>query len=1173
MSASQKEHRQPALAVGGAACRLRHISPIDRIRFALNRRAIIKDKKDSPEWRRSLRRVEEILPHPPVKAFLPAQGGAPRICRMAECLWAQEDLPQSAEGINVLIRQIAGDRTLTYDEIDLLPLAVRLCAAEHFMDDTALLRDGCEDGEALLRRFVQAGRLADAAQRIDAEKLLSEMNRAEQVLRQDPARVYPQMSAESKRRIRSILRRLAVRSGLSEEQTAQAALEMCRSGACSDVTQAFLTEDGLSRLQKKLQIPRHRRFGLHPDSGGSLIIGASIGTFALLSGLHWFFSGNILLTAASLPLVWRAARQIFERAAGCFVRPAPIPEMEIERIPRQLRTLAVIPARIGNRRELVQRMDELAALGALYDDENVEYLLLADFADCVYAHCPEDDELMAAAQAQLWEINAQALHGRGHVLWRERVWNPADGMFQPYERKRGALMALFALLSGEKSPFVPDAAADELRQKQFRFCITMDAGTQPLPRSLHRLIGMMAWPGNPYAVIQPEMRSAMRQRPSLFDRMFAQDGGISAYPAAGGNLYQDLTGRGIYCGKGIVDVRAFRLALENRLPENQILSHDLVEGAISGAGYASGVLWLEEQPTTLHGHLARFERWTRGDWQLLPLLLDRNQPLDRLARFQMADNLAQSLLFPSLFMSLAAAATAGSAFTAVAAAAVPALPMLLNPQGIREERLMRLLCDAGLIPIYACTALAAIARALYRTYVSRRHMLDWKTASTADREGSLPWKTSAAGILLLLPGLRFAELRSGFLAWMGLFAFVPLWLRLGMKTPPHKTLTEDQIQCLKQIACATWRYFERYANAENHHLPPDNVQDENADARTSPTNIGMYLASCLCAEKLGLIERGECEKRLSDALATLEKLPKQRGHLYNWYDVQTLLPMNPAVVSSVDSGNLACCLMLLSCADLSQGIRARAAEIAEAMDFSALYDGSRGLFRVTSQPSDGAKYDLYASESRLLSLAAIALGQIPPEHWQKLGRPAEEISGRRLYLSWSGTMFEYLMPDLFFTAPEGSAWHVSAQAAVKIQQAKALHGLWGVSESGCCERDAAGHYGYRAFGLREIGCAENAEGGVFAPYAAALALKYAPTEAADMLMRYYDCAYRDECGLWEAVDCRAGSPQPVRSHMAHHQGMILCAITNALREDFLPQTAMRNPKFRAIAPLLQERMS
>ena len=354
-----------------------------------------------------------------------------------------------------------------------------------------------------------------------------------------------------------------------------------------------------------------------------------------------------------------------------------------------------------------------------------------------------------------------------------------------------------------------------------------------------------------------------------------------------------------------------------------------------------------------------------------------------------------------------------------------------------------------------------------------------------------------------------------------------------------------------------------------------------AARRTSPTNVGLYLMSCAAAQALGFLSGDAARARMADTVGVLERMEKWRGHLYNWYDTQSLCPLRPRYVSSVDSGNLAAALMLCAefAADGDRALAERMRALARGMDFAALYDDERDLFRIGVDAErgcpSGAHYDLLASEARILSYVAMALGGAPMRHWAKLSRAAVSTPDGAALASWSGTMFEYLMPELFLRAPSNALLGTSARAAIAAQRAlgQRRQRPWGVSESGYFAFDLHLNYQYRAFGLRELSLGGGVRDDVVAPYASLLVLFAEPDAVAENVRAMQAAGWRGEYGLYEAADYlrfgETGAPAVVRSYMAHHQGMALCALCNALADDALCRAFRRIPEARALSLLLR----
>jgi len=256
-----------------------------------------------------------------------------------------------------------------------------------------------------------------------------------------------------------------------------------------------------------------------------------------------------------------------------------------------------------------------------------------------------------------------------------------------------------------------------------------------------------------------------------------------------------------------------------------------------------------------------------------------------------------------------------------------------------------------------------------------------------------------------------------------------------------------------------------------------------------------------------------------------------------------------------------------------------------AMDFRFLFHPQRKLltvgFNVPERRCDESYYDLLASEARLTSFLAVSHGQLPLEHWFALGRMVTVVSGTPTLLSWSGSMFEYLLPMLIMPSYRATLLDATCRAAVKhqIRYARQRGVPWGISES-CSSTFAGSHdYGYRAFGVPGLGLAPDLDQHlVIAPYAAALALVVAPREACANLARLEQLGYLSSHGFYDAIDYtadlgRPGSPaRPCKIVMAHHSGMTLLALSHALLGPTMPQRFLRNPPCAAHDLLLQERV-
>ena len=1104
--------------------------------------------------------------------------------------------------------------------------ALRLLAENEDAERHAQLERHLNDGGSSTEQVVQAAhgqssvvqmrmenivankRLIDA---LDWQLSFEALSAVEAELRYDPSGVYSAMEDDSRAAVRAQVAAIARRMKLGEVTIARHAVSAAQGARHAGEDEARQTvcywlcdDEGRRQLARRMGASRSAVPALIPDPSGRRSAFGVVILAMVFYALYLIAVPGIWFAALGIPLAWCAATALIGRVYSRFVRPAKLLKLEINRVPDELRTLIVMPVLLSSERRADEICGQMEALGCMEKDENIQYLLLGDFADAEEEHMDGDEGIADCVRRRIREMNARAGRTQYYYLHRGRRFLSADRRWMGRDRKRGALMDLNRLLLGEdgaEDAFQIEGAACERLKRRFRYVLTLDADTRFLPGTVQRLIGTMAHPLNAprvergvrrgYAVLQPQMEMTASACANAFVRLFAGRGGLNTYPTSVSNFWQDVTGTGIYGGKGLYDVRAFSEALDGALPEGRILSHDLIEGTLARAALVSDVCFYDGFPATLSGFLRRMHRWTRGDWQLLPVLFSaKRYPPDgrRLSaadRARLLDNLLRSLRAPSLLGLLLQSLWMGQGSGIAMGVAFVYWTAILNPFGDWVWR--RATAELAALPMTAACTADAIVRTLWRLAFSGRHLLDWVTSADAEGDPGKQAVTGRVAAILALPGLLVPPSVPAAVALAAMFAVAPEWIRDLEQTPVGSVqpLDSDGVRMLTGLARDVWRFFEGCVDERGSFLPPDNLQvdpDAGTARRTSPTNVGLYLMSCVAAQALDFISEDAMRRRMSETVGSLERMEKWRGHLYNWYDIDSLEPLGPRYVSSVDSGNLAAALLLCASAAQDGALAERMRALAEAMDFAALYDGERNLFRIgmdveRNRLSD-AHYDLLASESRILSYVAMMLGAVPLKHWSKLSRAAVHAPGGSALVSWSGTMFEYLMPELFMNAPENSLLGGSERAAIEAQRAlgRRRQRPWGVSESGYYAFDMHLNYQYRAFGLRQLSLSGGTPEDVVAPYASLLALFAAPEAVAENVRAMQAAGWRGEFGFYEAADylhVQDAQPRLVKSYMAHHQGMTLCALCNALADHALSRAFMSIPEARALELLLEERKS
>ncbi len=679
------------------------------------------------------------------------------------------------------------------------------------------------------------------------------------------------------------------------------------------------------------------------------------------SGLAARGVGGAALAACALLAILPAADlavALVNRLVAAWLPPTPLPALALEgAVPEELRTLVAVPTLLTSPAaidEVVERL-EVHALGS--PDGAVCYALLTDWKDAAAETAPDDAALLAIAAAGIARLNAR-LPGRFHLLHRRRLWNPAEGVWMGWERKRGKLHELNRLIAGATDTgFVAIDGVAPALPPGIRYVVTLDSDTR-LPReAVRRLIGKLAHPLNRprfdpdlgrvtegYGILQPRVTPSlpMRGEGSLFQQAFSSPGGIDPYAAAVSDVYQDLLGEGSFAGKGIYDARVMEAALAGRVPENAMLSHDLFEGIFARAGLASDVEVVEEFPQRYDVAASRQHRWVRGDWQLLPWVFAGSaRGVPAAGRWKMLDNLRRSVTPPAMVLALLLAwqlppgaalfLTGFLLLPLLVPPLLPVLPNLLPRQGVAlgghaRRRLgeLRLACvQAGLMLALLAEQAAlmadAIGRTIVRLFVTRRHLLEWTTAEQAKarRHAGWPghyrrmWASPAIAVAAALAAL-VAPAASGLVA----APFVLLWLLApfiawwSSRPDPgvRAEATAAEVAALRRIGRRTWRFFETFVTPADSMLPPDNFQEDPDPVvahRTSPTNIGLYLLSATTAHEMGWTTLADVADRLEAAFAALDRMERVHGHFLNWYDTTDLRPLLPKYVSSVDSGNLA----------------------------------------------------------------------------------------------------------------------------------------------------------------------------------------------------------------------------------------------------------------------------
>ncbi len=1195
----------------------------------------------------------------------------------------------------------------------------------------------------------------------------------------------------SRDQYRTAIEELARRSDLSEYRVAEKAIELAGHDAArdgADPSSAAHTDVGFFVVgQRRLEL--EKAIGYRPTISQTVKrtfrktgwLGIVLPVFAL-TALLLVLAGNALahlgLSISSIVLMLalfavpasEGALAFFNTVVLLFLKPTRLIGYDYRHgVPPEARTLVVIPSLIGSRDDVEENIRNIEVHHLANLAGEIHFALLSDWPDSQAEVDAADMEILEFARAEIARLNARyPSEGapRFYLLHRHRLFNAAEGVWMGWERKRGKLHELNLLLRGDSdTTFLP---LDVPLPEHVVHVMTLDADTRTTRDAVASLVGKMCHPLNRphfdatkrvvndgYAILQPRITASLTSgdEASFFQRVFSANRGLDPYVFAVSDLYQDVFGDGSFTGKGLYHVDAFEAALQGRIEENTVLSHDLLEGAFARSALVTDVELVEDYPTRYSVDASRHHRWARGDWQLLGYILDPRSGVPALSRWKMVDNLRRSLT-PIFWVMAAIAGWTLLPFTQAAqwqallilslfmAPTFDIVNAILPKSGDQTPRghFSALARDVAFgtamvaLKIVLMAHLAwmmgdAIIRTIYRLFVSRQHLLEWRTASQAHKSGdndlgsyySMMYGAVVIGFVgLAIPVL--ADSTGAFVAfffalfWIGSPAFAWLISR-SAETEDRLRISASDIHTLRTLARRTWHYFETFVTPEQHHLPPDNFQESPAPLvapRTSPTNIGVYLLSTVSARDFGWISLSEAITRIDATMTTMESMPRSRGHLYNWYDTTTLKPLYPLYISAVDSGNLAGHLVAVAaaCAEWAEApsvhlqgdfegildtvtildeslealpddrrqlrplrqrladrldgmrravdtikaqpemasirtinlavlageirklaaaihteaasarsdvivdwaarleatceahvhdahsddqavealraklltLRERARRFAFEMDFSFLMRPERKLlsigYRVEEHQLDEACYDLLASEARLTSLFAIAKGDLPTEHWFRLGRPIVEIGFQGALMSWSGSMFEYLMPPLVMKEPQGSILNQTSKLIIKrqIQYGRQKNVPWGISEAAYNARDRELTYQYTNFGVPGLGLKRGlGQNTVIAPYATILAAQFNPREAVQNLARLRSIGALGRHGFYDAVDFtpqrvpEGTSHAVVLNYYAHHSGMSIAAVADAIFEGRMRDRFHSDPVIESAELLLQER--
>jgi cellobiose phosphorylase len=814
-----------------------------------------------------------------------------------------------------------------------------------------------------------------ALSQISWSDLLEAVSIVDQLLKKDPAGIYPQMDFNTRDSYRHAIETLSKHSKRPEVEVTNRVLEAAKNGT-SEVEKHvgyYLIDAGRPIMENALSCSPNfyqgiRRYVNAHDAAvylGVIFSGTALAC-VLLGWIAYHWNNNIWLTIGMLALAFFPISEVMVQLTNLILNqllpPTVLPKLHYERnLPEELRSLVVVPMKLTSQAIIEDNLHHLEVHYLANPDPALRFALFDDFEDAREQHRPEDNALLTIAVKGIEELDAKYGPGKFFLFHRNRSWSPSENAWIGKERKRGKLYELNRYLVGEFLEEQILKAGDPDALKNIRYIITLDADTQLPKDKAKQLIATAAHPLNiprfsqngellrGYSIIQPRVSTGFSGIRTLFNRLYSDIVGVDPYTLAVSDVYQDLSMEGTYHGKGLYDLHAFHRLLKQRYPEEHLLSHDLIEGAYARAGFASDIVLFDQSPADYLAWSKRAHRWMRGDWQIIDWLksyvpdstgLKKKNTLSWLNRWKIFDNLRRALL-PLLTLAWLVCAWF-FAFTpglwtllVIAVMLTPAVcvlignfvhtPLLKFSWMEIGKSFVKGLVSIALLPHEAYLALDAMIRVFWRRNVSHRHFLEWATAeqiSAKKAHAKFLWRLSAVSLfgLMTMVGtyvwnpIAFVYTIPFCLAWI-LNPVLVYFLDKPVVIDPLKKISHDDIQFVRQIGRRTWCYFDEFVNATSNWLPPDNYQaalQVEVAQRTSPTNIGLYLLAVISANDLGYISSDEVVQRIQLTMDTLKKLELYDGHLLNWFDTQTMKPLYPRYVSTVDSGNFLASLWTLN---------------------------------------------------------------------------------------------------------------------------------------------------------------------------------------------------------------------------------------------------------------------
>lgn len=1080
--------------------------------------------------------------------------------------------------------------------------------------------------------------------RIDFQEIFERINGVEEILKMDPAEVYNKMDYKTKAYYRGKIKELAKKTKISEVYIARKIVELStgKQGKKSHIGY-YLIDEGKFELYKEI---KYKPISMKNETKLNFLIAFTWGATLLISILIGKLYNNYILSVLGALPIHEIINQFTQYIFSKIVKPKLLPKIDMRNaISKEQATMVVIPTIVDSKEKVEEMFKKLEVYFLANKSDNLYFTLLGDCKPSKIERRTQDKEIAVTGIKAVNELNKKYNKEIFNFLYRKRKWNEGENEYLGWERKRGLLMQFNSfLINRSEEDFALNTISNMKEIPNIKYIITLDSDTNLILNSAFELIGTMEHILNKpvikngivvegHGIIQPKVGINLNEaEKSWFSKIFAGSPGTDLYTNAISDFYQDNFNEGIFTGKGIYELNTFYRVLKDAIPEYTVLSHDLLEGSYLRAGLATDILLMDGYPSKFIAFMTRLNRWVRGDWQICNWIFKYiknskdetvKNPINRLSKYKILDNLRRSII--GLFTLILLLVGIYTNKFGIILISVMAITINLILEGINKiiyrrdgEKfkksfvktvngwkgiIIKFILDIGFFPTKTYVETKAIIQALYRKYVSKKKLLEWTTAEEAElsKDNDLDSYVGYMFINLVLAVLINAFTINYIAIVIGLLWLISPIISFRISKPipekdPLKKIDKKHQNYIVNIAQKTWDFFKDYLVEETNYLPPDNYQENRKEKivdRTSSTNIGLAMVSVISAYDMGFENIYSTVSVLQKILDTVEKLEKWNGHLYNWYNIKTLAPLEPRYVSTVDSGNFIGYLYVVR-QFLKEHIRLYENvedyiflidRIIENTNFSLLYDSSSRLFSIgfdvsTNKLTD-SYYDLLASEARQASFIAIAKKDVPAKHWACLNRTLTAMDGYKGLISWSGTAFEYLMPNINMKSYHGSLLDESCKFMImsQIKYSEKLNIPWGISESAFNLKDLKSNYQYKAFGIPWLGLKRGlGDEMVISSYGTILAICDYPREVLENIERLEEEGAFGKYGLYEAIDYTKSrlkkneKNEVVQTFMAHHQALILISINNFFHKNIIQKRFSKNPEIEGTEILLQERM-